>query len=260
MTSEPAISAPVVSPLAAIALKVVGIVAILSALLDYVILLIPANVADAQWQLATVTQMVERGIVPLVGTALLLTGYWIDGRVGRAIVKKTLTKDLRFWVCVLASVLGLAYLLLALLNLNTVRLSSQLALEQVDREATEAATQFEQRLAAELGQQQSQLGALLQDEDLLSQAIQTGQIPQDFSQYQDDPEGLSQFLQQQADQAREQIQTEIGTRRTEAERRVRAEAWKSGIRISITSLLLTVGFGTIGWIGLKRLLALTRAA
>lgn len=259
MTSEPAVSTPVVSPLAAIALKVVGGVAILSALLDYVVLLIPPNVADPQWQLATTTQLVERGVVPLVGMALVLAGYWIDSRAGRPLMRKSLIADRQFWVCALASVLGLMYLILALLHLNSVRLSSQQALAQVDREATEATTQLEQRLSTELSQQQTQLGALLQDDDLLSQAIQSGQLPQDFSQYQQNPEGLNQFLQQQADQARQQIQAEIGTRRSEAEGRVRTEAWKSGLRISVTSLLQAIGFGIIGWIGLKRLLTLARS-
>ena len=50
MTSEPAVTSPVVSPLAAIALKVAGGIAILSALLDFLILLIPPDLTNVQWQ------------------------------------------------------------------------------------------------------------------------------------------------------------------------------------------------------------------
>ncbi|NJL44799.1 MAG: hypothetical protein HC922_01760 [Leptolyngbyaceae cyanobacterium SM2_3_12] len=260
MTSEQAVSSPAISPLAAIALKVVGLVAILSALMDYLILLIPPNLTDTQWQLATTTQLVDRGIVPLVGIALLLTGFWVDSRIGKVPGQKSLATDLRFWICALASILALVYILVVPLHLNTVRLSSRAALDQVSNEATQASSQLDQRLANELTQQQNQLGALLQNEDLLAQAIQSGQLPADIGQYRNNPEGLSQYLQQRADQAKQQIQTEIGTRRSEAERRVRTEAWKSSLRVTVSSLLLAIGYGTIGWIGLKRLLSLTQSA
>lgn len=254
MTSEQGTFGATASPLAALALKAVGLVAILSALLDYLILLFPLNLTNTQWQLATTTQLVDRGIVPLVGMAMLLAGFWIDSQVGRNPGAKSLFADLRFWVCALASLLGLVYLLLALLHLNAVRLSSRTALEQVNAEATQATTELEQRLSAELGQQQTQLGALLENPNLLSQAIQSGQLPPEIQQYQNNPEGLNQFLQQRADQARQQIQTEIGTRRSDAERRVKTEARKSAIRTSINSLLLAVGYSVIGWTGLRRLL------
>lgn len=262
MTSEPVVTSPVASPLAAIALKVAGAIAIVSALLDFLILLIPPNLTNVQWQLATTTQFVDRGIVPLIGIALLLVGLWVDSSVGRIAQPKSLTADLRFWACALASLLGLVYLLLILLHLNAVRLSSQTALAQVGTEASDAAAQLQQRLSTELSQQQSQLGALLQSEnqELLNQAIQSGQLPPDIEQYRDDPEGLTQFLQQRADQAKQEIEAQIGTRRAEAERQVKTEAWRSGVRISMISLLLSAGFSIIGWLGLKRLLSLTRSA
>jgi hypothetical protein len=258
MTSDSAVTNPTKSPLAAIALKLVGLVTIISALLDFLILVIPPDLTNSQWQLATTTQLVDRGIVPLVGIALLLTGFWIDSSIGRLHQPQNLTGDLRFWICALASLLGLMYLLLAVFHVNAVRLNSRTALEQVNTEASQASSQLEQRLSSELNQQQTQLGALLQNEELLAQAIQSGQLPQDIEQFRNNPEGLSQFLQQRADQARQEIQTQIGTRREEAVRQVRTEALKSGIRISVSSLLLAAGYIIIGWNGLKRLMALTQ--
>lgn len=260
MTSEKTVASATMSPLAAIALKLVGIITILSALIDYVILFVAPDLTNPQWQLSTTTQLVDRGIVPLVGMALLLTGLWIDNSIGRSATQRSLWTDLRFWVCLLASVLGLVYLLVAPWHLNTVRLTSKQALNKVSQDATQAASQLEQRLSNELSQQQTQLGAVLQNDELLSQAIQSGRVPKDIEKFKGDPEGLNQFLQQRADKAREQIQTEIGSRRTEAEKRVKIEAWKSGIRFFINSLLLAVGYCTIGWLGLRRLLSLTRSA
>ncbi|PSN16854.1 hypothetical protein C7271_20035 [filamentous cyanobacterium CCP5] len=259
MTSEKAVGSPAVSPLAAIALKLVGVVTILSALLDYLVLVIPPDLTNAQWQLATSTQIVDRGIVPLVGVALLLTGFWIESSVGQATQSSSLFVDSRFWACLLSTVLGLIFLLLTVVHINSVRATTQEALSRVSDEATQATTQLQQRLSSELSQQQSQLGALLQNEDLLSQAIASGQIPEDIQQFQNDPEGLNQFLEQRAGEARQQLETQIGTRREEAEQRVRLQARKSAIRISVSSLLLAIGYSIVGWIGLRRLLTLTRA-
>lgn len=258
MTSEKAAASIPPSPLAAITLKLVGVIAIVAALVNYLILIIGPNLTNSQGQLAVTSQMIDQGIVPLVGMALVFTGLWIDTNVGRPSRSKSMWVDLRFWVCLLASLLGLIYLLIAPWHLNNVRLTSRQALEQVNAQATETASQLEQRLSAELNQQQAQLGALLQNEDLLNQAIESGQLPQDIEQFRNDPEGLNQFLSQRADQARTTIQDELGTRRAEAENRVKTEAWKSGIRFSISSLLLAIGYSVVGWLGLKRLLFLAR--
>lgn len=247
------------SPLAAIALKLVGFVTVVSALLDYVILLIPPELTNPQWQLATTTQLVDRGIVPLVGIALLLTGFWIDSRVGKSMRSQNLLADSRFWTCLLASILGVIFLLLAVLHINSIRLTTQDALARVDDEASQASTQLETRISDELNQQQNQLNVLLQNNDLLSQAIQSGQLPQDIQQFQGNPEGLNQFLQQRADETKERLQTQIGTRRQELEQQVRLQARKSGVRISSSSILLAIGYSVIGWIGLRRLMSLTQA-
>lgn len=259
MTSENVVSGPTMSPLAAIALKLVGFVTVVSALLDYVILLIPPELTNPQWQLATTTQLVDRGIVPLVGIALLLTGFWIDSRVGKSMRSQNLLADSRFWTCLLASLLGVIFLLLAVLHINSIRLTTQDALARVGDEASQASTQLETRISDELNQQQNQLNVLLQNNDLLSQAIQSGQLPQDIQQFQGNPEGLNQFLQQRADETKERLQTQIGTRRQELEQQVRLQARKSGVRISSSSILLAIGYSVIGWIGLRRLMSLTQA-
>ncbi|HEY9878526.1 MAG TPA: HpsJ family protein [Leptolyngbyaceae cyanobacterium] len=260
MTTESAVGSSFKSPLAAIALKLVGIITILSALLDYVVLLVPPNLTNPQWQLATTTQLVDRGIVPLVGIALLLTGSWIENSVGRSDRGRSLAQDLRFWACLLGSILGLAYLLLSVLHVNSVRLTSQQALSQVTAEATQASSQLEERISAELSQQETQLTALLANDSQLQQAIQSGQLPKEIEQFKNNPEGLKKFLNQRADEAKQRLQTEVGSRRQQAEQRVKTEAWKSGLRIALSSLFLALGYSIIGWTGLRRLMNRGRAA
>lgn len=256
MSSTKPVSSPSMSPLAALSLKLVGIVTILASLLDFIVLLIPPDLLNRQWQIATTTQLVDRGIVPLVGITLILTGEWIESYVITGPRRRNLLTDSRFWASLLAAVLGLVFLLLAVLHPNNVRATREQALEQISNQANQAAAQLEERFS----QQRSELGALLRDESQLQQAIESGQVPQDdipmLQQLQGNPEGVNQFLEQQLGPAKEEVEGEIRTRRQIAEDRVNLEAWKSGIRIAISSLMLTIGYSIIGWTGLRRLFAL----
>lgn len=244
------------APVAALALKVVGVVTVLAALLDFIILLIPPDFLNREWQLAFVTQVVDRGIVPMVGIALLLAGYWIQSVAGRPSRGGGVT-DLRLWALILSSLLGLIFLLFTVLHPNNVRANSQQALAQVQEQATLAENQLEGRLGQELTQQRSQIDALLQDEQQLNQAIESGQVPAEqadlLRQFRNDPAALDQFLNERVQTFRQEIQTEIGTRREEAVQRIRLESLKSGIRVSLSSLLLAIGYILIGWVGLRNL-------
>ncbi|MEM6424915.1 MAG: HpsJ family protein [Cyanobacteria bacterium P01_H01_bin.119] len=248
------INPPAVSPLAVISLKLVGKITIVASLIDYLVLLLPPQFLNTQWQLATTTQLVDRGIVPLVGIALLFAGGWIEGNLGIASRNRNLLIDSRFWACILASLLGLLFAALTVLHPNNVRITSRDALGQIGTQANEASTQLEQRFT----QQRDQLSVLLANEDQLQQAIESGQIAPEqlgfLQQFQGDPAGLDQFLEDQLGQAREQAESQISTRRTQAEQQIRQEAWKSGIRVAISSLLLAIGYIVIGWTGLRRLL------
>jgi hypothetical protein len=245
------------SPLAAIALKLVGGITILASILDFLILLVPLQLSDRSWLIATTTQVVDRGIVPLVGMALLFTGYWIESSLGIT-KRKNVLVDARLWTCLLASLLGLVFIGLTLLHPNTVRLQSKATLDQVSQEAAQAKTQLEQRLGQEVNQQRQQVQALLSNPDLLKQAVASGQVSQEqatqIEKFRNDPKGLETFLNQQAAQLKTRLETEIGTRGNEATKKVKLEATKAMIRISVSSLLLAIGFATIGWLGLQRLL------
>ncbi|HEY9892961.1 MAG TPA: HpsJ family protein, partial [Candidatus Sericytochromatia bacterium] len=87
----------------ALALKIVGVVMILSSLLDYILMTIPFNPGVREWQIALATQFVDRGVIPLVGIVFVLLGYLLDNE--RA-APKSFVGDLRFWALLLSSVLG----------------------------------------------------------------------------------------------------------------------------------------------------------
>jgi tellurite resistance protein len=248
------------SPLAATSLKLVGAITILAALIDFLTLLFPPQFGNRAWQLATTTQLVDRGIVPLVGIALLFTGYWIDSSLGRVPRRVSLALDARFWTCLLSCLLGLIFLLTTVLHPNNVRIQSREALSQVDQEATQATSELKQRLDADLSARRTQISALLENEDQLQAAIASGELDEaqrsQIERFRSNPDELQKFLNSQVGEAQTQLQTRIGEQKKVAESRLKSEALKATIRVTLSSLLLSIGYTYIGWQGLRRLLSM----
>jgi len=259
-TPPPKETPQVPSPLAATSLKLVGAIIILATLVDFLTILFPPQFGNRAWQIATITQLVDRGIVPLVGIALLFTGYWIDSSLGRTQRRVSLATDARFWTCLLSCLFGLIFLMTTVLHPNNVRIQSREALEQVEAEATEATTQLEERLNADLSQRRAEIAALLQDEAQLQAAIDNGSLDEaqlaQIQNFRDNPDQLEEFLNSQVGEAQNQLQTRIGEQQRDATERLKSEALKATLRVTLSSLLLFIGYTYIGWQGLQRLLAM----
>jgi hypothetical protein len=254
---------------AALALKVIGVVLILSFLLDFLILLLPFQPTDRGWQINLATALVDRGIVPMVGLGSLLIGYWIDGAMdggSRGI-------DLRFPAFILSSLLGLMFLLIFPLHLNNVNQAKAQAINQINQEADQAERQVENQLnqfqtqlntpqgKAQFEQLQAQARAqfseLLKDETRYKQALESPQLPQQqkdlLKKFKANPQELEKFITQQTDPKAlaDQRKFQIRQRKADTQKQAGETAWKSGLRIGISSLLLSIGYIIIGWTGLR---------
>ncbi len=236
---------------------------ILSSLLDYIILAIPFKALDqdtgAAWMANFTTQIVDRGIIPMVGIALLLAGYWIGSSLSGGSESRSLVQDLRFWALILSSILGLIFLLLIPLYARNIQVQSTKALQRIDEQAKVAETQLET--------QAQQFDTLLKNPDQLGQveqrltqqlqaATQSGQVPQEqLAQAQDFMQQLEALkknpkaLTQRVDERK----TEIRSKQLEAKNQAQTEALKLGIRTGLSSLLLAIGYSLIGWMGLRSL-------
>ena len=264
-----AISSPQSSPLAGRTLKLVGVILILSFLLDFVILSFPFKPLDKGWQINFATLLVDRGVIPMVGIGFLFAGYWIDDSFRDSpTASPPLVIDLRFWTLLFSSLLGLLFLLIFPLHLNNVRQLSAQKLEQINQDATQKEAQLQNQLGSpdvqaqlERGQSQfkNKINSLIQNEQQYNQALQGNQIPPDqkklLQQFKADPKSLEQFVQQQfgAEAFRNRGLTKIRGDKQQAQEQIGEEAWKSGLRIGISSLLLSIGYIVIGWTGLRSL-------
>jgi hypothetical protein len=256
-----------ISSMASRTLKVVGIILILSAILDSIVLSIPGQSADIftrGWQMALTTQVVDRGILPMTGMALLFTGFWVDSSVGSTQEPRNLFLDIKFGVIVLSTVLGLFYLLLVPIHLNNTRLEVTESLAQIDREATAAESQLNTQMSSDQfksqveqlkSQRRSQITSVLSDEKKLQEVLNNPQTPPELKKLLQDtktnPKALDDFLNQQAQSLPEQARKEISTRKEQKEREIRMRSRNSSFQTGISSLLLAIGYVTIGWTGLK---------
>lgn len=253
-----------ISPFTSLSLKLIGVILILSSLLDYITLAIPFQPLDATWQISFTGQIVDRGIVPMVGIAFVLVGYWIDASAGSANKKSTF--DLRLPVFILASLMGLIFLLLVPLHLNNLREAQSNAINQINQGAGEAEnrikTQFDQ--LNNLSQDPQRLQQLDSRIAEINTAINSGQVQgqrlnpeqlqnlnqtkqqiQNFRELAKNPEALEARLTE--------LQTQLRDQKTERGNRAKTEAFKQGIRTGLSSLMLAIGYIAIGWLGLKKM-------
>ena len=251
-------SSPSSSALISRLLKTVGVVIILATLLDIGIGAIPYNFADRQWQIGFTTSLVDRGIVPMVGIVLFLTGFWIDGNSEGDSERKSLWADPRFWALAFSSFLGAIYLMLFPLHLSNVGWSNQQALEQISQKAKQAETELGNQLNTEVNSQRSQISQLINASDeQLGQLVTNNQISKEqadlIRKFKADPKAVEPFLNKRIEETKTQLQTRIATEKLAAEQKAKTESLKSGLRIGISSLLLAAGFITIGWTGLRNI-------
>ncbi|MBP5975508.1 hypothetical protein HW132_22925 [Brasilonema sp. CT11] len=260
--------------IAARTLKVIGIILILSFLIDFLIISLDFSPTDRLLQLRWAASLVDRGVVPLVALGMLFTGYWIDsfddGTQRQSI-------DLRMPALVISSILGLLFLIIAPVHAGNIINQRTQTVDQITRDAQLA----ENQLKGQLNQVQAQLGndqvkasvekqkaqvkaqytELLQDDQRYQQALNNPNIPQAtkdlLKKFKANPQELDKFIAQQSDpqQLANQRLGQIRARRDELIKQAE-DNWKPGLRIVIGSLLLSIAYIIIGWSGLKGLNAL----
>ncbi|NJO21145.1 MAG: hypothetical protein HC838_15430, partial [Spirulinaceae cyanobacterium RM2_2_10] len=223
---------PAFTAFTALALKAVGVVMIVSSLVDYIILAIPPQGLGADglpgWLVNLTGQISDRGIIPMIGIVLIVGGFWIADSAGAGGGDRVSAFDLRFLSFVLAGLLGLMFLLAIPLHLVNLQRTRNEAIQQIDQSVNVAETQIES--------QSEQLNQLLQDETRISEldrAIASGQFagPQ-LEQLQNIRQQIDQLRADPAllDNQIEEARTQLRERRQQAESRARGTAIKTAIR------------------------------
>lgn len=254
-----------ISKYTTLCLKLAGLIFILSFLLDTLTFAIPFQWQNSQWQIGFVTAIVDRGIVPMVGMVLIVLASWIDSTLNTPAATAKASTFLKIFTFILASLLGLLFLLLIPIHFNNINQVKTNALEQIQKGADQGEEQIKQFLA--------NLNNLSQNPQLLTQEIAQRTQVIESGQFQGRPLTEQQLVQlrQQKDQLqnlrdlarkpadfkkrldeiRNQLQTQLLDRRREAENQANTEALKQWLRICLSSLMLAIGYSVIGWLGLR---------
>lgn len=255
-------SSPIYSPFTSLTLKTVGVVMILSSILNYILMAIPFNPSQTTWQITFASQMVDRGISPMVGMAFLMAGYWIDYAGGTTPREdKSFVLDLRFWAVLFSTLLGLIFLVLVPLHFYNISSQTNDAIKQINQKAQQAETQVK----TELDGQTQQIEAILKDPQKLAEqisqidkAIASGQLQGDRLAQAQSVKNLLQASKQNPkalpearEQQREKLQTQIRNEKQQAENRTKTEALKVSLGTGLSSLFLAIGYTAIGWFGLR---------
>ena len=258
------------STLTVLCIKLFGVIFILSSWLDYLTLLIPLNLKDPQWQLGLVTNLVDRGIVPMVGIGMIMIAYWIESVINANIPKSTSPRfDLRLPTFILSALMGLMFLLIVPIHLNTLNQAKTTALAQIEQGAGKGKEQIQGFL--------KQVNVLSQNPEVLNQQIDQRANVIESGQFQGNPLSAEQLQSLQAEKSqlqglrdlskdpnafkakvaeiKKQLENQLQDRQSKAEGEATTQAVKQGLRTGLNSLLLAIGYATAGGLGLRNILS-----
>ncbi|WP_373538454.1 HpsJ family protein [Chamaesiphon sp.] len=239
-----------------LALKTAGAVLILSSLIDLVFMLLfpPENLIleGNRWWLYATSQLVDRGLLPLVGIAFVIAGDWIEivstedgGERGNT---------WRIGTFSLASLLGLIFILIIPFQLMTTNDFKAQDLKKISDEVT----QLEQGIKTNLQQINAQSKDKIREQiTAIDKELASGQAQGErlaglqltkskLELLLADPKKFAQESEQNLQQLQKQKQ--------KAETQASDRLLKTGVRTSMASLLLAIAYITIGWAGLRRVL------
>ncbi|NJN31071.1 MAG: hypothetical protein HC824_12065 [Synechococcales cyanobacterium RM1_1_8] len=234
----------------ALALKVVGCVLLAIAAIDYIVLLLPPDFSNPEWQFQLSSQITDRGVLPLLGVGLLTLSIWIEQFAGLS------EKGSMRAVTLLASVaLALLFLTMAPLHFVSAGQASAAATRQINERTAQSEAELETRLQQERAQinavlsDPSQLTALdreLAKEDLPAESKERlTTIKENLTRFKADPT----LLEAQEAETRNRGLGVIRTEGLEQSKRVSLEFRKSRMRIPLSSVMLAGAFAFIFWTG-----------
>ncbi len=242
------------SPWTALMLKLVGALLILTSLIDYIVLFTTISFQDNQSIITFTTGVVDRGFIPMVGIMLLFIGFWIE--TGREGVDSSTGSSpaLRLTALVIASILGLFFLLIAPWHVLTTRVAADAQVKQIEQKATEAKGQLDSQVQQFKGQIDTQLLQL--DQAISSNQLQGSQLDQakqqrdQLKKLKADPKALDAQI---APKKTEEL-GKIDARQRELTDQTQGTALRAALRTGLNSLLLAIGYIIIGWTGIRQLL------
>ncbi|MDX2231304.1 MAG: HpsJ family protein [Leptolyngbyaceae cyanobacterium bins.349] len=251
------------SPWIALMLKLVGSIFILTSLIDYITLFTTIDFQTQQTIINFTTGVVDRGFVPMLGIILVSIGFWIESGDTPS---ENQASMLRLAVLVVASILGLLFLLIVPWHVITTREAAATEVTEIGKRADALESQVDSQVKQLKGQGPQQLDAQLAELDRL---INSGQLPADqltqaqqkreqLRKLKSDPKALDAELEAQIGPRRTQELNKLRTDEQKAKDQTQGNAMRAALRTGLNSLLLSIGYIILGWTGLRQMLSSRR--
>jgi hypothetical protein len=225
-------------------LPIVGIVLVLTVVYDFTVRLFTLQWDKPDALLSFLNELIDRGVIALLGVALVYVGFWLNSVFGKAAsssetdTAKAPWRSSQFWTFVFSSLLGLIFLLLVPFHFSTSG--------QILSAASTRADQQEAQIKFQIQQQQQEVQAVLAGGQI-DQLLQQKGLPADkvaiLQELKKDPQSFDKKAAQQLEEMKKQKQQALD----QVGKEVSLNRWRAEIR----SLLLALGFVAIGWTGLR---------
>jgi hypothetical protein len=229
-----------------LAFKTAGMVLIVSTVVDIIFAFLPYQFSESSWWIVATSEVVNRGLLPLVGIVFLTAGEWIE-TISRDGKRTNANWGLATaWFSVF---LGLVFLVITPFQAWSGNSERDKTVLDINKRVSETEAQIKKELdvikdKGKIDQQLAEWDKQIKSGQLQGQALEQLKTQRDkLSQLSGDPAKLSQQSTQFLEGLRKQQQ--------DANNQATARMWKTGIRTSLASLLLAAGYGFIGFTGLR---------
>jgi hypothetical protein len=225
-------------------LPIVGVILLLTVVYDFTVRLFTLDGNKPDLQLNFLNELIDRGVIALLGVALIYAGFWINRSLGQtkpnvnAESGTPTWRSAQFWTFAVASMLGLLFLLLIPFHFSVSG--------QILSAASTRADQQEAQIKFQIQQQQQEVQSILAGGQL-DQLLQRKDLAPDkvaiLQELKKDPQAFDKKAAQQLEEMTKQKQQALD----QVGKEVTLNRWRAEAR----SLLLTLGFIAIGWTGLR---------
>ncbi len=215
--------------------------------LNYVMLLVPPKLTESGWWFNVTTQLIEQGIVPLLGLGVFFTGIAIELLSGTTDQENTWIAKTETLAYRLSLLFGILFVIMAPIHGLATIANNQASVQALE----ERLAQQNDQVKFQLDRQRELYTAVLDGEATIEDLVGDEPLSDPQMEVLDKIKSDPDALDRQLEAAQVAIRESIQKRAIEAREQAKLGVWKSILRLGLTSWMLAGCYLNVAWIGLK---------
>jgi hypothetical protein len=231
-----------------LALKTASMVLIISTVVDIAFTLLPYQLSDGKWWAAATAELVNRGLLPLVGIVFWMISDWIESvsKDGSGRGSSGFTKA----ITILSLLLGAIFLVIVPFQTWSSNADRDKTLSLSREEGSAMEAKIDKRVK-EITGDKTKMQQVQQQIGEMDKAIKSGQVQgEDLNRIKASKAELERITGDPT-KVKENAMADLRRNQQNLESAATANMWKTGIRASLASLLLSAGYSFIALNGLR---------